>query len=93
MHVLQMASHSHAGGTDSQLLHVKTGLFSCKGIEVLLPKVEGICVDESFVGRMLGYGSVIVRGTGGTFETFDKIAYPNELRGQVHQQIENAVSA
>lgn len=72
---------------------IKRGLFSRKSIEVLLPKVESIGVDESFVGRILGYGSVIVRGTGGTFETFDKIARPNELRLQVQQQTGNAVSA
>lgn len=66
---------------------IKTGLFSRKSIEVLLPKVESIGVDESLFGRMLGYGSVIVRGTGGTFETFDKIAHPNELRRQVQEQI------
>jgi hypothetical protein len=36
---------------------------------------------------MLGYGSVIVRGTGGTFETFGRIAHPNEFRRQVQQQI------
>jgi len=59
----------------------------------LLPKVESIGVDESFVGRILGYGGVIVRGTGGTFETFDKIARPNELRLKVQQQTGNAVSA
>jgi uncharacterized membrane protein YdbT with pleckstrin-like domain len=72
---------------------IKTGLFSRRSIEVLLPKVESIGVDESFVGRMLGYGSVIVRGTGGTFERFDKIARPNEFRRQVQQQTGNAVSA
>lgn len=66
---------------------IKTGLLSRRSIEVLLPKVESIGVDESFVGRILGYGSVIVRGTGGTFETFDKMAYPNELRRQVQQQL------
>jgi hypothetical protein len=55
--------------------------------------VESIGVDESFVGRILGYGGVIVRGTGGTFETFDKIARPNELRLKVQQQTGNAVSA
>jgi uncharacterized membrane protein YdbT with pleckstrin-like domain len=66
---------------------IKTGLFSRKSIEVLLPKVKSIGVDESLFGRMLGYGSVIVRGTGGTFETFDKIAHPNELRRQVQEQI------
>ena len=39
------------------------------------------------MGRMLGYGSVIVRGTGGTFETFSRIAHPNEFRREVQQQI------
>jgi uncharacterized membrane protein YdbT with pleckstrin-like domain len=72
---------------------IKTGLFSRRSIEVLLPKVESIGVDESLVGRMLGYGRVIVRGTGGTFETFDKIAHPNELRRQVQGQLGHAVSA
>lgn len=65
---------------------IKTGFFSRKSIEVLLPKVESIGVDESLFGRMFGYGTVIVRGTGGTFETFDKIAHPNELRRLVQQE-------
>ena len=72
---------------------IKTGFFSRRSIEVVLPKVESIGVDESFLGRMLGYGSVIVRGTGGTFETFDKIAHPNELRRQVQQQTGKTISA
>jgi uncharacterized membrane protein YdbT with pleckstrin-like domain len=72
---------------------IKRGFFSRRSIEVLLPKVESIGVDESLVGRMLGYGTVIVRGTGGTFETFDKIAHPNELRRQVQQQTGSPASA
>ena len=66
---------------------IKTGFVSRKSIEVLLSKVESIGVDESGLGRMLGYGSVIVRGTGGTLETFSRIAHPNEFRRQVQQQI------
>ena len=66
---------------------IKTGLLARKSIEVLLSKVESIGVDESVVGRMLGYGSGIVRGTGGTFETFRRIAHPNELRRQVQEHI------
>lgn len=72
---------------------VKTGLLSRRSVEVLLPKVESIGVDESFVGRILGYGKVTVRGTGGTFETFDKVAHPNELRRQVQQQTGSLTSA
>ena len=71
---------------------IKTGFVSRKSIEVLLSKVESIGVDESGLGRMLGYGSVIVRGTGGTFETFSGIAHPNEFRRQVQQQIGASLS-
>ena len=66
---------------------IKKGFVARKSIEVLLAKIESIGVDESVAGRMLGYGSVIVRGTGGTFETFNTIAHPNEFRRQVQQQI------
>jgi len=66
---------------------IKTGFIARKSIEVLLAKVESIGVEESALGRMLGYGSVTVGGTGGTFETFSKIAQPNEFRRQVQQQI------
>ena len=59
---------------------IKTGLLARKSIEVMLAKVESIGVEESAAGRMLGYGTVIVRGTGGTFETFTRIAHPNEFR-------------
>lgn len=66
---------------------IKTGLFSRRSVEVLLPKPESIGVNETFAGRILGYGSVVVRGTGGTFETFDGIRQPNEFRRQVQGQI------
>ena len=65
---------------------IKRGLVSQKSIEVLLPKVESISVNKSAFGRMLGYGDVILRGTGGTFETFTRIAHPDEFRRQVQQQ-------
>jgi uncharacterized membrane protein YdbT with pleckstrin-like domain len=71
----------------NQRVLIKTGLYSRKSIEVMLSKVESIGVEESALGRMLGYGSVIVRGTGGTFETFHLISHPNEFRRQVQQQI------
>lgn len=65
---------------------IKRGLVSHQSIEVLLSKVESISVNESAFGRMLGYGDVILRGTGGTFETFTRIAHPNEFRSEVQQQ-------
>jgi Bacterial PH domain len=77
---------TEVGVTNRRVL-IKTGLMERKSIEVLLAKVESIGVEETALGRMLGYGSVIIRGTGGTFETFKKISHPNEFRRQVQQQI------
>ena len=67
---------------------IKTGLTSRKTIEMLLNKVESIEVSETAFGRMLGYGTIVVIGTGGTPEPFHKVAHPLEFRSQVQQQIE-----
>jgi uncharacterized membrane protein YdbT with pleckstrin-like domain len=67
---------------------VKTGLVSRKTIEMLLNKVESIEVSETPFGRMLGYGTIVLIGTGGTPEPFHKVAHPLEFRSQVQQQIE-----
>jgi hypothetical protein len=67
---------------------IKTGLASRKTIEMLLNKVESIEVNETAFGRMLGYGTIVVIGTGGTPEPFHKMADPLEFRSQVQQQIE-----
>ena len=67
---------------------IKTGLVSRKTIEMLLGKVETIEVSETAFGRMLGYGTIVVIGTGGTPEPFHKVAHPLEFRSQVQQQIE-----
>ena len=66
---------------------VKTGLASRRTIEILLSRIESVVVEEPAMGRMLGYGTVIIRGTGGTPEEFDNIAHPLEFRAQVQGQI------
>jgi uncharacterized membrane protein YdbT with pleckstrin-like domain len=72
----------------SRRVVIKTGLTSRKTIEMLLNKVESIEVNETTFGRILGYGAIVVIGTGGTTEPFQKIAHPLEFRSQVQQQIE-----
>lgn len=67
---------------------VKTGLASRRTIEMLLNKVETIEVTEPGMGRMLGYGSILVIGTGGTSEPFHRMAHPLEFRSRVQQEIE-----
>ena len=69
---------------------IKVGLAARRTVELLLSRVESIGVEESVVGRMLGYGAVIIHGTGGTPEVFNMIAHPLEFRTQVQQQIEKS---
>lgn len=66
---------------------VKTGLATRRTVELLLTKIESVVVEEPAMGRVLGYGTVIIRGTGGTPETFDNIAHPLQFRAQVQSQI------
>src|ERR1700735_5644425 len=66
---------------------IKTGMASRRTLDMVLGKVESIAVQETFLGRMLGYGSVVVRGTGGTPESFVMIAHPQQFRQSVQQQI------
>ncbi len=73
--------------TDKRLV-IKVGVAGRRTLELLLQKVESIAVEESLMGRVLGYGTVIVHGTGGTPEPFDLMAHPIEFRKQVQQQIE-----
>ncbi len=65
---------------------IKTGLGSRRTLDLMLSRVESIGVEETVVGRMLGYGSVVVRGTGGTPEPFLMIAHPQEFRRAVQEQ-------
>ena len=66
---------------------VKSGLADRRTIELLLPRIESIAVEEPALGRLLGYGTVIVRGTGGTPEVFSQISRPLKFREQVQSQI------
>jgi uncharacterized membrane protein YdbT with pleckstrin-like domain len=59
---------------------VKTGLISRKTLEMNLNKIESVNVDQSILGRMLGYGTIRIIGTGGTREEFPNISNPIEFR-------------
>jgi len=72
---------------------IKTGFVSRKTVEVTLAKVESVGITVSFFGRMFGYGNVVVRGTGGTTESFSRIGNPEELSRQVQEQLGDTLRA
>lgn len=58
----------------------KTGIFSRKTLEMNLNKIESVNVDQSIFGRMFGYGTITIIGTGGTRESFPNIGSAVEFR-------------
>jgi uncharacterized membrane protein YdbT with pleckstrin-like domain len=72
--------------TDKRVLG-KVGFIERESDETLLSKVEAIAVDQGIVGRMFGFGTVTITGTGGTQEIFSGIAEPLEFRRQIQSQI------
>ena len=79
-------STSEFGITNKRVI-VKVGFIRRNSIEVLLSKVEGIQVNQGILGRILGYGSIVVSGTGGTKDPFHKISNPFEFRKKAQEQI------
>ncbi len=79
--------HSSEYAVTSKRLVVKLGLIQREADETLLSKIENIAVDQDIGGRILGYGTITITGTGGTREGFPRISSPLEFRRQVHSQI------
>lgn len=59
---------------------IKVGLIARRTLEMNLNKIETVNVDQGIIGRILGYGSITIIGTGGTREVFHNIASPMNFR-------------
>lgn len=71
--------------TDKRVLG-KLGFIERESKETLLTKVEAIAIDQGVIGRILGFGTVTITGTGGTKEFFTRISEPLEFRRQIQNQ-------
>jgi uncharacterized membrane protein YdbT with pleckstrin-like domain len=52
-------------------------------IEINIDKIESADVDQSILGRIFGFGSITIRGTGEGVEPLRNIAQPLQLRNAV----------
>ena len=62
---------------------MKVGFIRRKSLELFLERLEGIYVEQSIIGRVLNYGTVVVGGIGGTQNPFFYIPNPIEFRNSV----------
>jgi uncharacterized membrane protein YdbT with pleckstrin-like domain len=79
-------------GVTNQRIIVKRGFIQRSTSENFLQKVENIQVEQSITGRLLGYGTIIIHGVGGTSEVFSPISAPLTFRNQAQAQIEKVIS-
>lgn len=76
--LIRRATSEHA--ITNKRVIIKVGLISRRTLEMNLSKIESVNVNQSIVARLLGYGSIVVVGTGGTREVFHDIADPLGFR-------------
>jgi hypothetical protein len=80
------AASSEFAVTNKRVL-VKVGFIKRRTLELMLPKVEVIGVDQTIWGRLFNYGTITITGTGGTHEPFTNISHPLEFRKNVQAHI------
>jgi len=71
---------------------VKKGLMRRHSTEILLRQVEGITVDQTLLGRMFDFGTIVVEGTGSDRTPYRGIAGPLAFRLAVQEQIEKCLA-
>ena len=62
---------------------LKDGFLAVHVNELTLSAIEGSEVDQSFFGRLFGYGRLTMRGRGDTHLEFPTIAHPSRFRAAV----------
>ena len=68
--------------TDQRIIY-KSGAFSRHTMEMNRSKVESVDVDQSVLGRIFGYGTLLIRGTGGSLEPIANIQDPLAFRSRI----------
>ena len=61
--------------TDRRVIY-KTGLVQRYTTEINMAKIESVDVSQSILGRVFGFGTLTIRGTGETIEALRNIASP-----------------
>ena len=68
--------------TDRRVV-LKRGFIRRHTVEMNMQNVESVDVDQTQFGRLFNYGTVTIRGTGSTLESFRMIDHPLKLRSAI----------
>jgi len=89
--LFRLVSHLGRVGTTEMLVTprkvvFRSGFFSRQTIEMVNSKIETVQVDQSFLGRIFDYGTIVITGTGGSLEPIAMIAHPRALQAAIRAE-------
>jgi len=70
----------------------KTGLISIMAHTMPLRKIETVNIEQGIIGRIFGYGNVIVTGTGNQALYFASISSPLQFKKMIDDAVDDAVN-
>ena len=73
--------------TDKRVI-IKMGIIARQTRELFFNKIESVDLHQGLLARLLNYGTVTIRGTGGTAQPFKFIRDPLNFRGTVQKMQE-----
>lgn len=77
----------------SKRVIAKVGLISRSTVELNHSKVESLSVDQSVLGRVFGFGTIVISGTGGGKTPIPNIDSPLQFRREAMRAIDTSQSA
>ncbi len=64
---------------------LKTGLVGRQSIEMNLDKIESVLVNQGVLGRLLDFGTLVIRGVGSGLEPITNVAAPLEFHKHLNE--------
>ena len=83
-----MVYYTSECGITNQRVIIKLGFIRRYSFENALNRIEAVEVEQSILGRLLDYGTIRIRGVGGSAELFPAVPNPLLFRHKVQTQIE-----
>ncbi|NDV94769.1 PH domain-containing protein [Dysgonomonas sp. 521] len=82
---LYMKIGTHYVVTNKRVI-LKQGLLSRNAMELMLTKCEGLSINQGLIGRLLGFGTILLT-TGGATNVFSYVTDPIEFRNAINAQL------
>lgn len=65
---------------------LKTGIISRRAVDLVLAKCEGLHINQSVLGRILGFGTITIT-TGGATSSYPYLSNPMFFKREINTQI------